>query len=118
MNLIFIPQLAHVGLALSVGLGACFNAGFLFLLLKRHGIYQPQPGWFVFFFKQAVALILMAGLAVYLSSQFNWIAMQSHSIYRTACLAGILVLCMSVYFVSLFAMGFRFRDFKRMEKKS
>ena len=118
MNLIFIPKLAHVGLALSVGLGACFNAGFLFLLLKRHGIYQPRPGWFIFFFKQAVALIFMAAVALYLSSQFSWIAMQTHSIYRAVCLAAILVSCMGVYFVSLFVMGFRFRDFKRMEKKS
>lgn len=116
MNLIFIPQLAHVGLALSVGLGACFNAGFLFILLKRHGIYQPEPGWLIFFSKQIVALIPMGALALFLKSQFDWIAMQNHSIFRALCLTGILALCMAVYFVGLLAMGFRFSDFKRISK--
>jgi len=116
MNLLFIPQMAHVGLALSVGLGACLNAALLFFLLKRHGIYQPKPGWLIFFSKQSLALILMAVVALYLSSQFDWIAMQKHIIYRALCLAGILISCMTVYFISLLAMGFRFRDFKRISK--
>jgi len=116
MNMIFIPSMAHVGLALSVGLGACLNAGFLFLLLKRHGIYQPGPGWLSFFSKQSIALLLMAGIALYLNGQFDWIGLQKHSIYRAACLAGVLISCMAVYFISLFMMGFRFRDFKRISK--
>jgi len=116
MNLIFIPVLAHVGLALSVGLGACFNAGFLFVLLRRHGIYQPQSGWLIFFTKLTIALIFMAGTALYLSNQFDWIAMQQHVVYRALSLAEILACCMVVYFISLFAMGFRFHDFKRTTK--
>lgn len=116
MNMIFIPQLAHVGLALSVGLGACFNAAFLFILLRRHGIYRPAPGWLFFFTRQAVALACMAATACYLNRQFDWIAMQNHMLYRATCLAGILLACMLIYFVGLFAMGFRFRDFKRISK--
>jgi len=114
MNLIFIPIFAHVGLALSVGLGACFNAGFLFLLLRRHNIYQPKPGWMLFFTKQALALICMAGAALYLNSQFDWIHLQNHSVYRAFCLVEVLTCCMVIYFASLFAMGFRFRDFRRI----
>ena len=38
MNLLFIPAFAHAGLALSIGLGACLNASFLFLGLRRRGI--------------------------------------------------------------------------------
>jgi len=116
MNLIFIPTLAHVGLALSVGLGACFNAGFLFILLRRNGIYLPKPGWALFFTKQSVALILMAGVAVFFSGQFDWIALQKHVIFRALDLAMILAACVFIYFVSLFTMGFRFRDFKRISK--
>lgn len=114
MNLIFIPFLAHVGLALSVGLGACLNAGFLFVVLKRNGIYKPKPGWLKFFSKQTIALILMAAVAVYFSSQFDWIALQKHVVVRALYLGLILTACMTVYFASLFAMGFRFRDFKRI----
>ena len=115
MNQIFIPYLAHVGLALAVGIGACFNAGFLYAALRRHKIYQPKPGWMLFFAKQAVALVLMAGVALYLSAQFNWVTMQAHQFYRILALAGVLIACMVTYFASLFAMGFRFRDFKRIE---
>ena len=69
----------------------------------------------LFFAKQAVALVLMAGVALYLSAQFNWVTMQAHQFYRILALAGVLIACMVTYFASLFAMGFRFRDFKRIE---
>jgi putative peptidoglycan lipid II flippase len=86
------------------------------LLLKRQGIYHPLPGWIVFFAKLTIALICMAAIAMYLGGQFDWIALQAHFVFRAVCLTGILVACMSVYFVSLFAMGFRVRDFKRISK--
>jgi len=114
MNLIFVPELAHVGLALSVGLGACLNAGFLFTSLKRHSIYTPKPGWMLFFAKQFVALLLMAGVALYLNTQFDWIGLQKHYYVRALDLTGVLLACMFTYFASLFAMGFRLRDFKRI----
>ncbi|MCD6027113.1 MAG: mviN [Solimicrobium sp.] len=116
MNLIFVPELAHVGLALSVGLGACINAVFLFASLKRHGIYTPKLGWMLFFTKQSVALLLMAGVAFYLNTQFDWIALQSHPYLRALDLAGVLLACIVTYFVSLLAMGFRLADFKRVSR--
>lgn len=114
MNLIFVPEMAHVGLALSVGLGACLNALFLFISLKRHGIYTPKPGWILFFAKQSVALLLMAGVALYLNTRFDWIALQHHYYIRALDLTGVLLACIFVYFASLFASGFRLRDFKRI----
>lgn len=116
MNLIFVPEMAHVGLALSVGLGACLNALFLFILLKRHGIYTPKSGWLLFFAKQSVALLLMAGVALYLNTQFDWIGLQPHYYIRALDLTSVLLACMFVYFASLFAMGFRLRDFKRTSR--
>jgi len=44
MNLAFYKPLGHAGLALSIGLAACLNAGLLLHLLKKHKVYQPQPG--------------------------------------------------------------------------
>lgn len=114
MNTIFVPSLAHVGLALSVGLGACMNALFLFVLLKRRGIYKPKPGWLIFFAKQMIALLLMGIVAFYLNQQFDWIALQHQHTIRALDLAGVLLACILVYFASLFALGFRLRDFKRI----
>jgi putative peptidoglycan lipid II flippase len=62
MNLLFVPSLAHAGLALSIGLGATVNAAVLFYFLRKRGIYQPQPGWRLFMLKLLGALLLLAGV--------------------------------------------------------
>lgn len=115
MNLIFVPQpwLAHAGLALSIGIGACLNAGCLFWGLRHKGIYTPQPGWMQFLIRLAGALILMAGIALWTSSHFDWIALRAHPLMRIADLSGVLALCVATYFGALLLMGFRFSDFKR-----
>src|SRR3989454_4784732 len=59
MNAALIVPLKHAGLALAIGLGACLNAGLLFLQLRRHGIYRPQPGWGAFALKVGAALAAM-----------------------------------------------------------
>jgi len=119
MNLLFVPFFdrygyAHVGLALSIGLGACLNAGFLFWGLRRKGIYMPQPGWLKFLTRLAVALALMAGVALGISARFDWIALHTHPLARIAALCLVLALCVATYFGALLLMGFRFRDFKRV----
>src|SRR5205085_2012033 len=65
LNVLFVPWIQHAGLALSISLGACFNAGWLWWLMRRQGIYRPEPGWGVFLFKLAVALYLMGGALWY-----------------------------------------------------
>jgi putative peptidoglycan lipid II flippase len=118
MNLVFInskmlEEYRHAGLALSIGLGACLNASFLFWGLRSRGIYTPQPGWMVFLLRLTGALILMAGISLWSSSHFDWIALRAHPFMRVADLAGVLLLCVATYFGSLLLMGFRFSDFKR-----
>ena len=61
MNLAFISPLKHVGLSLSIGLGSCLNAGLLFYLLRKHGIYHPRKGWPVFLVKITISLVIMGG---------------------------------------------------------
>ncbi|WP_151445589.1 murein biosynthesis integral membrane protein MurJ [Lacisediminimonas profundi] len=113
MNLMFVPFIAHAGLALSIGLGACLNAGFLYAGLRRKGIYRPQPGWTMFLMQVAGAVCLMAGVAGATASYFNWIDLQGQPLTRVALLAGIVVAAVASYFGALLLMGFRFRDFKR-----
>jgi putative peptidoglycan lipid II flippase len=114
LNLVFVPWIQHSGLALSVGLGACLNAAFLYWGLKRHGIYSAQPGWLLFFIRLAGALFLMSGVALWTAGHFDWIAMQAHPLQRIAALAAVIAACVAIYFGALLAMGFRFRDFRRM----
>jgi putative peptidoglycan lipid II flippase len=116
MNMIFVPHLAVAGLALSIGLGACLNAGLLYMGLRRSGTYQPKPGWGKFFLKLAVAVSAM-GAAAYLSaSGIDWFGMHARPLLRIVMLFLVVGLCGVVYFVALFAMGFRFADFKRTAK--
>lgn len=114
MNLVFVPWIAHAGLALSIGIGACFNAIFLYLGLRRRGIYIAHPGWGKFLLRLSLALILLAGIALWLGNQFDWIALQQQPFHRIGALFIIIAICGAAYFGTLFATGFRLRDFKRI----
>ncbi|MBP6116754.1 MAG: murein biosynthesis integral membrane protein MurJ [Neisseriaceae bacterium] len=114
MNLIFIWKLQHVGLALAIGLGACLNAGILWFLLVKHGIYQPKKGWFAFLFKISIALILMGG-TVWASNHYLALDWQIGGGMRVLQLSALIGLAVVVYFGSLILMGFRPRHFKRTE---
>lgn len=114
MNLLFVPWIAHAGLALSIGLGACLNAAFLYRGLRRKGIYEAQRGWGLFLAKLTGALFLLAGVALWTSGHFDWIALQEHPFQRVAALTAVMLACGFTYFGALLAMGFRFRDFKRV----
>lgn len=114
MNLLFVPWIAHAGLALSIGLGACLNAAFLYRGLRRKGIYEARSGWGLFMVKLTGALFLLAGVALWTAGHFNWIAMQAHPFQRIGALTLVMLACGGTYFGALLAMGFRFRDFKRV----
>jgi putative peptidoglycan lipid II flippase len=114
MNLAFVPWIAHAGLALSIGLGACINAVFLYWGLRRRGIYSPQKGWGIFLLRLVGALFLLAGVALWTAGQFDWLGLQSAPAKRVAALMLVLLACAATYFGSLIAMGFRFGDFRRV----
>lgn len=114
MNLLFVfyLELNHAGLALSIGLGACFNSTILFYLLRKRGIYQPEPGWGKFFFKLCIALLAL-GLSLWfgMGSEQHWL--NSHGWTRIIHLSWLVVLGVAVYFAVLFALGFRPKDFSK-----
>ncbi len=112
LNLIFIAPLQHAGLALATGLGACFNAGFLFYKLRQFDMYRPQAGWLIFFGKLAVALAVM-GLVLWWSAGADaaWLTMPAQS--KVGRLALIVALGAGVYFTTLGLLGFRPRQFSR-----
>jgi putative peptidoglycan lipid II flippase len=114
MNYLFVPMIAHAGLALSIGLGATINAGILFFFLKKRGLYQPSVGWTLFLIRLLGALLILAGIGMWAGSQFDWISLRATPLLRIADLLLIIVLCMVSYFGALFAMGFRLQDFKRI----
>ena len=78
LNLVFVPWLAHAGLALSIGLGAWVNALWLWWGLRRRGWYQPAPGWLRFLVQVGVSSALLAWVLWWVSGQFNWEIGRAH----------------------------------------
>lgn len=121
MNLIFVPMIGHAGLALSIGLGACLNALILTTLLIRKGTLHSGQGWLGFFVRVIIAVCVMA-VVVYLGQHaFNWTAMVADGgwlskIERIGALFGVIVAGAIAYFAVLFALGFRFKDFRLIAK--
>lgn len=115
MNLAFVGVLRHAGLALALGLGACTNAFFLWRALRRTGAYRPQAGWAGFCARLLCALCAM-GLVLWAidPGAARWVAMQRMPLERVAWLAGVVSAGVLVYFSSLWLLGFRIRDFKRI----
>ncbi|MDZ7595945.1 MAG: murein biosynthesis integral membrane protein MurJ [Thiobacillus sp.] len=112
MNLAFIIPLGPAGLALSIGLAACLNAGLLLHLLKKQQIYQPQPGWTGYFLRVLLAAALMAAMLFYSMGDAQWwlAAGFLDRMIRLALLVGGGIV---LYFAALGLMGFRPRQFAR-----
>jgi len=112
LNLLFIRWLQHAGLALSIGLGACLNAALLYRALRRHKIYQPQPGWTEFVMRLTLSVAAMAlVLALASPAAAWWLAVRP--LTRVAALAGVVGAGGATYFAALYLLGFRLRDFAR-----
>ena len=110
MNLAFVWQLRHAGLALAISLGACLNAGLLYYKLRQHEVFRPQPGWMVFLAKVAGALLAM-GVVLWwaMGEEAAW--MNGTVWWRIGRLAMLVVLGVATYFGTLWLLGFRLHNF-------
>jgi putative peptidoglycan lipid II flippase len=114
MNLLFFFTLPypHAGLALSIGLAACLNAGLLFWQLRKQQLFTPQPGWGVFLAKLVAAVLVMAAVLVGL---MYWMPAwdQGDMLIRLLRLGALVAVGIAAYFGVLLLLGFRLRDFAR-----
>jgi putative peptidoglycan lipid II flippase len=113
MNLVFVPRLAHAGLALSIGLGALINSAWLFVGLRRAGLYTPEPGWGGFALRVGAASAVMGGGLAWAAQALDWVEMREHAGLRIAALAACLAGAGAVYFACLLASGLKLRQFAR-----
>jgi len=113
MNALFVPFLGHVGLALSISVGAMINALWLFIGLKRVGAYAPEPGWGAFSLRVAFATALLGALLWWAEHHVNWLGLGAHPWQRIGwtalCLGGAALL----YFGTLRLCGLKFGQFMR-----
>ncbi|MDZ4123003.1 MAG: murein biosynthesis integral membrane protein MurJ, partial [Hydrogenophaga sp.] len=113
LNLLFVPYLAHAGLALAIGIGAIVNALLLLIGLIRRGAYTPTPGWVRFGLQVVVSSALLAVFLMWAAAQFPWLGFEGRALLRV----GLLALCVgggaAVYFLSLLLAGLNLRQFIR-----
>ncbi len=112
MNLAFVWQLQHAGLALAIGLGACINAGLLYYHLRKAEIYRPQPGWFLFLIKLALALCVMVLVLWFVAGNDEfWLHYEARE--KLLRLSLLVVAGAGAYFATLWLLGFRLNDFSK-----
>jgi putative peptidoglycan lipid II flippase len=113
MNLALVPYLAHAGLALSIGLGALLNAGWLLIGLLRKGVYKPQPGWLKFGLKVITATLLLALFLILISQKFDWLLMRQQAGMRLGLMFLVLASSALIFFGTLRLSGLRLQTFLR-----
>ena len=113
MNLLFVPHLAHAGLALAIGLGAMINASWLLVGLIRRGAYTPSPGWWRFALQVGASSALMAAALLWAASAIDWVAFEGGHGLRVLCLAGSVIGAAAVYFGGLLVSGVKLRQMLR-----
>ncbi len=114
MNLLFIFgfQLAHAGLALSIGLASCLNATMLFIGLRRRQAYVPLPGWTAFGMRLLLALTVLAAVLWFgVGDESAW--MQQTGMKRITKLTLLVMAGATAYLATLWLVGFRLAHFVR-----
>jgi len=111
LNVVLVPTMRHAGLALSIGLGALINAGFLLVGLVRSGGYRPSPGWAVFALQVLAASALLAVFLTWAATALPWIALRAHALQRVGWMALVLTGSFALYFIALQVSGLKLRQF-------
>ncbi|MCH9758201.1 MAG: murein biosynthesis integral membrane protein MurJ [Proteobacteria bacterium] len=114
LNVIFIfgLQLAHVGLALSVGLAACANALILYIVLRRRGWFKPQSGWHKFYLQLFAALAVMLLVLFFIVPEDSfWL--QATTWQRIGKLTLCLLAAVGAYFSTAYLCGMRPQQFNQ-----
>lgn len=111
LNVILVPIFSHAGLTLSIGIGATLNSLLLLLVLKKRGIYSSGVSWFKFLARITPALICMAAVLLVSNNYFDWLELAAQPMIRALILFSVVISAALAYFITLFLLGFRLRDF-------
>lgn len=117
LNAVFIfgLDLKHAGLALSISVAATLNATLLYRGLRKRQAFMPQAGWPPFLAKLGIALVVMGFVLHFtMGTQQDWL--DNSTGWRILHLGIVMSAGGLAYFATLFALGFRPRDFRRMAR--
>ena len=113
MNLLFVPWLAHAGLALSIGVGALINAGWLLTGLLRQKRYIPQAGWARFTLQVSMSTAALGIWLWWAAQAVDWVQLKAQPLQRLGWMLGVLAVSAVLYFAALWLLGVRRQAFVR-----
>lgn len=114
-NLINVPVFAHAGLALSVGLGACFNSFILLMILRKRKIFTPLQGWRKLFCSVALASIILSLILFFVQTRIDWAHLQMTWLMKLSLLCAIILGAAFCYLGTLAICGYRVSDLNAKE---
>ena len=117
-NFFTVPLFSHAGLALSVAIGSCFNAGVLLIILLKRQWYASNVGWIAYIAKIAMGAIAMAAFLFWIQTGLDWAAMQGEWGIRLVMVLAIIVAAAVIYFATLFIFGWRARELRHAAKQN
>ncbi|WP_425501653.1 murein biosynthesis integral membrane protein MurJ [Pseudoxanthomonas koreensis] len=102
----------HAGIALATALAGMVNAALLWRVLRRSGLYRPQPGWGRFALRLLAACVAMAAVVLAARGWIGeWTGIGGASL-RVAWLLLVIALGAASYGLVLLALGLRPRDLR------
>jgi putative peptidoglycan lipid II flippase len=113
LNFVFVPVLAHAGLALAIGVGALINALWLLIGLIRGGTYVPLAGWGRFALQVLAASALLAVFLMWANGSVPWLALKAEKLRRIGLVALYVSSGVAIYFVAIWAAGLNLRQLLR-----
>jgi len=113
LNFLFVPLLAHGGLALAIGVGALVNALWLLIGLLRNGTYAPSPGWGRFALQVLAASAILALFLMWANGSVSWLALKAEKVQRIGFLALYVSSAIAIYIAVIWAAGVNLRQLLR-----
>lgn len=113
LNILLLVPLRHAGIALATSLSAILNSALLWVGLHRRGIFRAQrAAWAQYLTKLLIANVVMAsGLTLVARHLSVWFA--HDAMWRLSHLLLLIMFGMLLYFISLFFLKLRPREFLR-----
>jgi len=105
---------AHVGLALASSISAFFTVITLLFILRKDKVYKASQGWVYFLFRMLIASIVLILLIGYFGKEVDYLR-QISEFSRFLYIIKIVLIGMVGYFLSLWILGIRIKDFSNKD---
>jgi len=105
---------AHVGLALASSISAFFTVITLLFILRKDKVYKASKGWIYFLLRMLIASIVLILLIGYFGKEVDYLR-QISEFSRFLYIIKIVLIGMVGYFLSLWILGIRIKDFSNKD---